>query len=118
MVLPSSYGGQPREMTVVCVVLGPSGPSLTNNSLECIQCLASRFSFNHPCLLGAELFTYPGHLSFFPRAAAYPNTWPCSCLKTWIHWKGDLSFVVTDVVTLIFGALSDKASNVPSYSEG
>lgn len=46
-LLPSSYGEQPREITVA-YVLGTSGTSLTNN-------LALRFIFNNSFLLGTAL---------------------------------------------------------------
>lgn len=46
-VSPSSYAGQPRAMTVVCIALDVSGASLTNISQGCNPCLTLRFSFNH-----------------------------------------------------------------------
>lgn len=51
------YGGQPRKIIIVNIVLGTSGASLIISWWQGKQCLAVRFSFNKLYPLRAALFT-------------------------------------------------------------
>lgn len=61
-ILPSGYGGWPREIATACNVLDASETCLTSNLYRDIWCLELRFSLNRLCLLWATLAIPAGYL--------------------------------------------------------